>query len=670
MKTLLRKELQENMKLAALGLVIYTVLLCQQYNACMHSMVRWTHPLTYPAFLVNTAWFCGLFGAALGWLQIHNERRPDLWAFLLHRPVTRTCIFFSKVIAGLCLYAVAAGLPLSGYLVWAGLPGHVAAPFESAMLRPGLTIFLAGTVAYFAGMLTGLRQARWYASRALGVGVAVLAFGTIWLTPAYWQSLAILCVAAGVLVLGAWAAFGSDGRYEGQPAWGKAALTCALMVGSAVVLVAATRFLGKALPENKPVGSWSEYVMSKTGAVLKVTHSAVPPTDNLRMEVEPLDDPKARRVTNWDELLSLYKNKYECYIALNTANHATSWLSSDCSLFRDWEQTADTAWYYWRRYGRLVGYDSRTRRVIGSLGPEGFARDVAGSGDRFTVVGGSWHPRTLGTATTIFLPDVEQRTVKPLFTTAQEGPVMAAHEIWRPDFTWDYTAVCTKGAIFLLTKEGTPVWKAPYEPAYPRYGNIKVFALEPRGQFALWIEPSFRVWEQSKEALPIRSLWLAADKGVVRSMDLPGLPYRHSTPQPADLLTGSLIPLPLLVIVDFFMKSAGLGRVPQWLLLLNGAVAAFVWLPIGWWLGRRYRFSLAAQTGWAVFHLLFGVSGLLAFLSVQEWPAREACPNCKKLRAVDHAQCEHCGAGFAPPEKTGTEVFAPLGAKAEPQAAG
>ena len=28
------------------------------------------------------------------------------------------------------------------------------------------------------------------------------------------------------------------------------------------------------------------------------------------------------------------------------------------------------------------------------------------------------------------------------------------------------------------------------------------------------------------------------------------------------------------------------------------------------------------------------------------------------------------GSGFAPPEKTGTEVFAPLGAKAEPQAAG
>ena len=60
--------------------------------------------------------------------------------------------------------------------------------------------------------------------------------------------------------------------------------------------------------------------------------------------------------------------------------------------------------------------------------------------------------------------------------------------------------------------------------------------------------------------------------------------------------------------------------------------------------------------------------GLLAFLSVQEWPAREACPNCKRLRMVDRAQCEHCGADFAPPEKTGTEVFAPLAASANAQA--
>jgi hypothetical protein len=660
MKTLLRKELQENVKPVALGLVIYTVLLLQMYHACLHWGLTGAQPLTYQAFLVNTAWFCSLFGAVLGWLQIRNERRPDLWAFLLHRPVTRTRIFFGKVTAGLCLYAVAAGLPLLGYIVWARLPGHVAAPFEPAMLRPGLTIFLAGPVAYFAGMLTGLRQARWYASRALGVGVAVLAFGTLWLTPAYWQSLAILCVAAVVLVVGAWAAFGSDGRYEGQPAWGKAALTCTMLVGIMLVLVAVTQFLGNMLPQYKPVHPWSEYRMSKTGAVLKITRSFVLPTDNLRLEVEPLEDPKARHVTNGDEVRSLYMRQYECHIAVNAADRPRSWLEADCHLFTNWEKTADTAWIYWHRYGRLVCYDSTTSRVIGSLGPKGFARDVAGTGDRFGAPSYGWFWRTLATATTLYLPDVEQRTIKPIFTTTEDDPILAVEDILRVGLDWEHTAVITKRFIYLLTREGKLVWKAPYEPPYPEYASFHVFFLEPPGQFAVWIEPSDQAREQSKGALPTRSLWLAADKGVVRSMDLPGLPWRPPTPQPAGLLMGSVLPPPLLVIAHFFENGAGLGPVPQWLLLLNGAVAAFVCLPLGWWLGRRYRFSPAAQAGWAVFHLLLGVPGLLAFLSVQEWPAREACPNCKKLRVVNRAQCEHCGAGFAPPEKTGTEVFAPL----------
>jgi len=38
----------------------------------------------------------------------------------------------------------------------------------------------------------------------------------------------------------------------------------------------------------------------------------------------------------------------------------------------------------------------------------------------------------------------------------------------------------------------------------------------------------------------------------------------------------------------------------------------------------------SARLGWAAFYLVFGIPGLLTFLSVQEWPARESCPNCKK----------------------------------------
>jgi len=71
-----------------------------------------------------------------------------------------------------------------------------------------------------------------------------------------------------------------------------------------------------------------------------------------------------------------------------------------------------------------------------------------------------------------------------------------------------------------------------------------------------------------------------------------------------------------------------------------------------------------------LFHLLTGFPGFLAFLCVREWPAREACPACKKPRLVDREHCEHCCADFAPPEKTGTEIFAPLVAERSGEAVG
>src|ERR1017187_4693524 len=199
MKTLVRKELRENVRLAALGLVVHTLMLVQQYREYVAAPTNMSQPLTNPGILWSAAWFCGIFGAVLGWLQIHNERRPDLWAFLIHRPMTRTGIFLGKVMAGLGLYALVVGLPLLCFIVWARLPGHVAAPFEIAMLRPVAVYVLAGILYYFAGMLADLRQARWYASRVLGVGVAVVVSLLVSLSPALWQSLLLILIGAAIL---------------------------------------------------------------------------------------------------------------------------------------------------------------------------------------------------------------------------------------------------------------------------------------------------------------------------------------------------------------------------------------------------------------------------------------------------------------------------------------
>ena len=129
----------------------------------------------------------------------------------------------------------------------------------------------------------------------------------------------------------------------------------------------------------------------------------------------------------------------------------------DLSLAIPWQATRDTLWYYWSRYGRLVGYYIATRGCIGSLGPNGFAEGLAGGGDRFSDAGTVGGARTLSTAATVFQLDLEKRAINTLFTTTADDPILAKYEIVSGDYNWEYTMVVTKRLVRLLTADGKPL---------------------------------------------------------------------------------------------------------------------------------------------------------------------------------------------------------------------
>jgi hypothetical protein len=660
MKALVRKEMRENVRLAALGLVVHTLMLVQQYRGYVAPPYDMSQPLADAGILWSTSWFCAVFGAVLGWLQVHNERRPDLWAFLIHRPITRTEIFLGKVMAGLGLYALVVGLPLLGFIVWARLPGHVAAPFELRMLRPVAAYVLTGVLYYFAGMLGDLRQARWYASRVLGVGVAIVVSLLVSEGPAFWPSLLLIFIGAGILATAVWGGFQSDGHYRGQPAWGKTALTTALMVGCLVVAVVAAMLVSNFFPRSQPSGMTS-YAMTTNGIIFKSNGGPGRSLEIVDLEGKPLMDEKTGKPIDVNAFNRRLAAATTVEVAQDGRPGRSTWIQRDLSLAIPWRATQDTVWYYWSRYGRLIGYDIATRRCIGSLGPQGFATDLFGRGDRFSdaaTIGGA---RTLSSTDTAVLQlDLEKRATSTLFTTTADDPILAQQEIARGDYGWQYTMVITKRLVHLLTAEGKPVWQTPYEPARAGSTVFWLFLLEPAGQFALWIAPGGRWDEEARANHPGHVMWIARNQGVFKSIDLPALPVPHYVPRLEERLSCFVMPPALLSALPAGDAWTWGTRIPRELLLLSWAGAILVCLPVGLWLGRRYQFSIAAQAGWALFLLLFGVPGLLAFLSVQEWPAREPCPNCQRPRLVDRPQCDHCGADWAPPEKTGTEVFAPL----------
>ena len=535
LKQLILKEVREQFKVAliaaavlslmlALGLVSYGNQLQQVARNMAQVGADMLQPLLNKTLLSQVSCFCGLFGALLGWLQIRAEAHPDLWAFLVHRPVPRTTLFWNKAAAGLMLYGAAVGLPLAGFVLFVAVPGKVAAPFAWAMALPLLAILLAGTASYFAGVLTGLRRARWYASRGLGLGVAVLAHALLFVVPEFWHAVLLILFALLLLACASWGSFQTGGFFRDQPAAAKGSLALGFTLSAGVLMAV---------------------------------------------------------------LLALTFN------LLFTHDYTYS-------------------------YSQL---------------------------SQFEV------PGALASARTAYRVDLEKQELTPLFSVTNGNAIIGFSETTRVVGATNSTTllVLSRTAIDVLEEDGRFQLQSPYLPAAPEYPTVSLYWLRDRG-FALRFDPDNALNQELKGKLLSQLRWLDPSGGIRSSLELP-------TPEPPvrDLLAEHVITAlaPLAIPVTIGEEANRLWNLPRLAVALLCAGA-------GWRLGSRHHFSRKRQLSWGAYHFLFGVPGFLAFLAVQEWPAQAKCPGCGRLRVVDLEQCEHCEAGFAPPAKTGTEIFEPL----------
>ena len=81
MKEIMLKEWREQMKVALLGLAILIFLLTLDYRAYTRQLENMNAPgtpLMDGELFGQAAFFCAIFGMALGWLQIRAEKHRDL----------------------------------------------------------------------------------------------------------------------------------------------------------------------------------------------------------------------------------------------------------------------------------------------------------------------------------------------------------------------------------------------------------------------------------------------------------------------------------------------------------------------------------------------------------------------------------------------------------------
>jgi hypothetical protein len=672
MKTLIQKDLRENLKVALIGLAIFSLMLLGVYASSIASLnnllagnqypqANGLQPLLASSLLQEAAFFCAIFGAALGWLQTRNEAHRDLWAFLIHRPVTRGEIFRAKSIAGLCLYFLGAGLPPAVLVLVVRTPGHVAAPFEWAMVLPLVSIVLSGVAFYFAGLLTGLRQARWYGSRGFGLAPALLASFAAFGMQEFWQYSILFAIVVVALAAAVWGCYETGGFYRGQPVIGRLATILAMTAGSggALFVVIGLLFALVVDPLTRQPSVSSYYQMTRDGTVYKVTSRDNVITEIVDLDGHPLLDPKTGRTMERQEFQK--QLSYGGTVSSRFQGNQIRYANGNVQNFFSLVQITDKTLWYLDRHGKLAGCDGRTRKYIGSLDPhvpggtmtsEPFLPQPHYYYNPYNET--SW--KILATAKAVYQVDFKARTLKPIFTVTNDDEIGGCSSA---SAGYDNTQrqgvlISTRTTVCLLDSEGRSIFELPYQPGYSEYPQVQMNCIQPADGstnfFAVWFHPDYLVNQKKDWKLPIHILWLAPEGVVSKSADLPVLRGPDFTPLPEKALT-ALLPTPAHVTFDRKIYE-------PWNLF--GLAVGIVCAVMGWRLARRHNYSTGARFGWTAFIFLLGVVGLLAFLCVQEWSEREECPNCKKLRAVDRETCEHCGSPFAPPEKNGTEIFGPL----------
>ncbi len=83
---------------------------------------------------------------------------------------------------------------------------------------------------------------------------------------------------------------------------------------------------------------------------------------------------------------------------------------------------------------------------------------------------------------------------------------------------------------------------------------------------------------------------------------------------------------------------------------------AFALFALFW--DNRYHGTVISQLTWFIYVLLFGLPGLVGYLTHRKWPARVPCAHCGTKLPVTTMVCPKCSNPVPPPEHTPKEIFA------------
>lgn len=674
------KECRENVRWAVLGLMALSLGLAYAWYRLPSGPAL---PQAWSGENLVLTITMPLIGLALGLLQILPELRRDQWAFLVHRPASRTTLFFGKVLPGICLYLLATALPLLGLAVWAAQPSHVPAPFDFRFTLAGWAAILAGLPFYFAGLLVALRPARWYGSRALPLLGALLA---IWASDnlnEFWQVALICLLIAAVLLLAAWGSFVTGGEYGEQTKPARFALGLALY--PAMIAVSLVVLMGIFAALNYLGGRHGEWWRAddKIDTQGRLFHYSEHGTDEAHMDrktvtvTDATGKPVDPRV--WQNLDQQHKlldftdlpvgETSQMHYRFSDPSRYVMDLTSNIS------DSNQTYWYYEAAAHQMVGCSVNLGAFeqIGYLGPKGFARNREAAG-HFPDA----HPEPTAFAGLHLLRFPQglywYDTSRPAISLLQampggnSGTAVLSRTLSGESDEAQVLIVAAGNQLTAFTGRAFGALQTPpklftisLDFDLKTFSNIQV-AMTPDGsRFFFW----YGRWSGTT---PGRLVTVASDGRVLKTKMLPAITNARPAMSFAQASPAVIVPPALLAATSLYAKighALGWPSADGFWNTLTGLGPLAIFSALGGLLpallaglvSRRLGDGRRGQIAWILGVFGLGIYGVLLLLALRAWPARVPCPNCGRLRVVDREECEHCGAAFARPRPDGTEIF-------------
>jgi len=673
MRMMIWKELRENFKWAVLALaglfLAEMYVLSSESKGFSPSYSGFT--LCGPMFLMATSFGCALIGSALGTVQVLPELRRDQWAALLHRPVSRSVIFFGKVIAGLLLYFLATAIPFLTSVWYVAVPGHFAAPFVPGMMQPGLSDLLLGAYFYCAAILLCLHRGRWLGSQ----GMILLSILPVFLLHTRGHFFITLPVSL-ILILAAWAAMLGNGPVETRPWAGRAAYVLIVLVG---VLTGFQLLLGTgrkivAATGKTQSATYSRFEVSDDGRIFRITSPANGAGQVITdMEGKVVDDERFTGNDGRQEFQQFsplgYDVTREIFWTDYYAKHRSRNTQDYIRIFGDFYRGPEN-WYHLTGGNYFTGYDKLSRRCVGIFDQDGFkppGETPKPFAMRLRAAPYSrGEPTLYASGSRIYVLDVAGRRMTPFFD-AQSDTIYTMSVVARRVSSEKpgLVGVALKNGIRIFDDEGRPLLSIPYRHDPARWGNISVAVNKGFDRIYLQYEQSF----STTGALPVFLEELDLQGNVIQSHDIANVSLQKFSPLLVDRISRYCMPLATVLPGGVYFRAdppvtsdletlwlqlspaytaIELGILSALALVL--AVITFLW-------ARKTGFSGGKALRWALFVFASGPAGLVTFRIAAGWPVLVRCPSCGKKRLVGNERCLCCNQPWILPELNGTEIL-------------